>query len=227
MRDKNKHSGHRERLRSKFMKSGIDGLHDYEQIELLLTYAVPVKDVKPVGKSLVRKFKNISGVLDADVRELEEVKGIGYSSSLLIKLVRALMTKYSEEKMFSGEVMNSPERVYEFSKLKIGSGKNESLMAIYLNTKNLVIEYEMISEGSVDNVTVYPRKIIEMALKNNASGLIIVHNHPSGDTEPSSSDRELTKELMNIAESMDIRLLDHIIVSRKDYYSFSKNGELG
>jgi len=220
------YAGHRKRLRNKFQKSGFDGLHDYEQIELLLTYAVPVKDVKPVAKLLIKKFKNISGLLDASYEELKEIKGLGDSSVTLIKFVRALLTKYSEEQMFSSQIINSPEKVFEFSKLKIGSNKNESLMAIFLNTKNMVIRYEIVSEGSIDSVAVYPRRIIELALKYNASGLIIVHNHPSGDPSPSTSDNELTKELKNISESMDIRLLDHIIVSKKNYYSFSKEGKL-
>lgn len=220
------YTGHRKRLRAKFQKSGLEGLHDYEQVELLLTYAVPVKDVKPLSKLLIKRFKDISGLLDAKAEELKEVKGLGEASAVLIKFTRSLLTKYSEEKMLSSDVLKSPENVYKFSKLKIGPNLNESLMAIFLNTKNTVLCYEIISEGSIDSVAVYPRRIIELALNNNASGIILVHNHPSGDTSPSASDNELTKELKNIAESMDIRLLDHIIVSKKRYYSFSKEGKL-
>ncbi len=226
MQNNKDHSGHRKRLRSKFKNSGLDGLLDYEQVELLLTYAVPVKDVKQTGKRIIKKFKNISGLLDAERGELMEIKGLGETSVVLIKLVRCLLTKYSEEEMFAADILSSPEKVYEFAKLKIGPHKNESLMVIFLNTKNMVIEYKVISEGSIDSVAVYPRKIMELALNNNAAGIIIVHNHPSGDTSPSTSDDELTKELKKISESMDIRLLDHIIVSRKSYYSFSKEGKL-
>jgi len=178
MNNKNQYTGHRKRLRTKFKKSGIEGLHDYEQLELLLTYSVPIKDVKPVSKLLINKFKNISGVMDATEEELIKVKGIGDTSILLIKLIRSLLTKYSEEQMFSADAVNSPEKVYEFSKFKLGSKINESLMAIFLNTKNMVINYEIFSEGSIDSVAVYPRRIIEQALKNNASGIILVHNHP-------------------------------------------------
>ena len=220
------HTGHRKRLRSRFLKSGVEGLHDYEQVELLLTYAVPVKDVKPAAKNLIKKFKNISGILDASYEELCKVKGIGESSAVLIKYIRSLLAVYSEEQMYLSDVLSSPEKVYEFSKLKIGSNKNESLMVIFLNTKNMVIDYRVISEGSIDSVAVYPRKIIELALKYNASGIILVHNHPSGDPSPSVSDNELTEELKKISETMDLRLLDHIIVSKKSYYSFSKQGKL-
>ena len=226
MSNNSKYAGHRKRLRSRFLKSGLDGLQDYEQVELLLTYTVLVKDVKPLSKLLVKRFKNISGLLDATPEELMDVNGVGDSSAVLIKLTRSLLTKYSEEKMISSDVLNSPEKVYDFSKLKIGSNKNESLLAIFLDTKNKVLSCEIVSEGSIDSVAVYPRKIIELALNYNASGLIIVHNHPSGDTSPSTSDHELTNELKSISESMDIRLLDHIIVSKSSYYSFRKEGGL-
>jgi len=226
MQNNKDHAGHRKRLRAKFINSGLDGLLDYEQVELLLTYAVPVKDVKQTGKALIKKFKSISALLDAGSDELKEIKGLGESSVVLIKLIRSLLTKYSEEEMLSVDVLSSPEKVYEFAKLRIGAHKNESLMTIFLNTKNIVISYEIISEGSIDSVAVYPRKIIELALNNNAAGIIIVHNHPSGDTSPSTSDNELTKELKKITESMDIKLLDHIIVSKNSNYSFSKEGKL-
>ncbi len=226
MQNNKGHSGHRKRLRSKFQNSGLEGMLDYEQVELLLTYAVPVKDVKQTAKRAIKKFKSISGLLDAKSNEMLEIKGLGESSVVLIKLVRSLLTKYLEEDMFASDVLSSPEKVYEFAKLKIGTNKNELLMTIFLNTKNMVINYSVLSEGSIDSVAVYPRKIIELALNNNAAGLILVHNHPSGDTSPSASDHELTKELKNIAESMDIRLLDHIIVSKNGYHSFSKEDKL-
>ena len=119
------YAGHRKRLRAKFQKSGFEGLLDYEQVELLLTYAVPVKDVKPVSKLLIKRFQDISGLLDAKPEELQEIKGLGDSSAILIKFTRSLLTKYSEEKMLSSDVLISPEKVYEFSKLKIGSNRNE------------------------------------------------------------------------------------------------------
>lgn len=226
MQNNKKHAGHRKRLRTRFINSGLDGLLDYEQVELLLTYAVPVKDVKPLSKLLIKKYKNISSLLDTGFEELMEIKGLGESSVVLIKLIRSLLTKYSEEGMYKADILSSPEKVYEFAKLKFGPLKNESLMTIFLNTKNMVIDYEVVSEGSIDSVAVYPRKIMELSLSYNAAGIIIVHNHPSGDTRPSKSDHELTRELKNIAESMDIRLLDHIIVSKNSYYSFSKERKL-
>ena len=124
--------GHRERLRKKFLNSGISALHDYEIMELLLTFAVPVKDVKPTAKLLIKNFGSVSGVLDAGEEELRQINGIGNSSFALIRLSRELMNRYSEEKMVCSDFLNTPERVYEFSKLKIGSGQEERFLAVFL-----------------------------------------------------------------------------------------------
>jgi len=219
-------SGHRMRLRQKFFTSGISSLHDYEKLELLLAYSIPVKDVKPIGKRLIKKFKNISSVLDADADELLKTEGLGPASVILIKFVRDLLTTYSEEKMENTDFLNSPEKVVAFSRLKIGSSSNEKFLIIYVSAKNRVIDYEFLSEGTVDSVAVYPRRVMELAFKKHASGIIIVHNHPSGDIEPSKSDIELTKEFQKISSSLDLRLLDHLIVSKDEFYSFSRNGLL-
>ena len=220
------HSGHRERLRQKFLTSGIGSLHDYEKLELLLTYSVPVKDLKPVGKNLINRFKSISSVMDADIEELMEISGVGTKSIILIKFVRDLLTTYTYEKMVGSDYLNSPERVVDFSKLKIGALNNETFLVIFLTSKNRVIDYAFLSEGTIDSVAVYPRRVIELAFKQYASGIIIVHNHPSGETEPSPNDIELTKEIEKLSKSLDLRLLDHLIVSKDDYYSFSRQGLL-
>ena len=218
--------GHRMRLRQKFLTSGIFSLHDYEKLELLLTYSVPVKDVKPLGKRLIKKFKNISSVLDAEADELLNTEGLGASSVILIKFVRDLLTAYTEEKMGNTDFLNSPEKVVTFARLKIGTSANEKFLIIFVNSKNRVIDYEFISEGTVESVAVYPRKVMELAFKKHASGIILVHNHPSGDIEPSKSDIELTEEFQKLSSSLDLRLLDHLIVSKDEYYSFSRNGLL-
>lgn len=219
---------HRSRLRNRFRESGIDSLENYEKLELLLMYCVPVKDVKPMGKRLMKKFNNsISSVMDADFNELQKVKGVGPVSATLIKFVRDLMTTYNCEKMTgSSYYLNSPTKVVDFARLKIGALKNEVFMVIFLNTKNKVICHELILEGTIDSVPVYPRRLIKMAFDKNASSIILVHNHPSGDTEPSINDVELTKQIEELSISLDIRLLDHLIVSKDEYYSFSSNGRL-
>jgi len=218
--------GHRERLRERFRRVGAAGLHDYELLELLLTYAIPQKDVKPVAKLLLQRFGGLSGVLDAAQEELEAVRGLGPSSATLVRLVKELSGSYLAERMKHRDLLSSPQAVVDFARLKLAGLPHEALMVIYLNTKNEVIDYQTLHEGTVDRVTVYPRRIIEAALAHHAAALILVHNHPSGHPEPSEDDRRLTRSVAAAARTVDIQLLDHIIVGRDGYSSLREEGWL-
>ncbi len=157
------------------------------------------------------------------MNDLLKVKGIGENSSVLIKIIRDLCTLYLEEKVLKKDVFISPEKVVEFCRLKLGPNYNECFMVLLVNSKNELISYEIISEGTINNVPIYPRKIVELVLDKNASGVILVHNHPSGNTKPSGSDNNITAELVKIASSLDIRVLDHIIVSKNSHFSYLEN----
>ncbi|MGB7291976.1 MAG: DNA repair protein RadC [Thermodesulfobacteriota bacterium] len=226
MAEKPHYLAHRSRLRKRFRKTDGNSLHEYELLELLLTYAIPRVDVKPIAKRLLERFGGLSGVLDASQEELVGINDIGPVSATLIRLVKALCVSYSVQRMRNKDILSSPESVLDFSRLKLTGLANEALMAIYVNVKNQVIEYEMLNEGTVDNVVIYPRRIIEGALRYHASGLIIVHNHPSGNPEPSEEDRVLTRSLSEISKTLDIRLLDHIIVGRNGHFSFRERKAL-
>lgn len=215
--------GHRERLRKRFKKSGVPGFHDYELIELLLTYAIPRRDVKPIAKNLIKKFGGLSGVLDASNKELEEVPGMGETSALLIRLVKELCSAYLGERMKGRDVLSSPQAVFDFVRMKLSGLTNEAFMVIYLNTKNEVIDYEIIQEGTIDRAVIFPRKIIEGAFSHHASGIILIHNHPSGHKEPSQEDKLLTKNIIEAARSIDLRVLDHIVVGKDGCFSFLEN----
>jgi DNA repair protein RadC len=219
-------NGHRKRLRERFCEGGIKALADYELIELLLTYSILRRDVKTQAKSLLRKFSSVSGLLSACPNDIASVKGLNKESAALISLVHAIHTKYFEEKMIGSNPLSAPEEVVNFSKVYLAEKSDENLMAVFVNSKNKVVGYEIISEGTVDAAVVYPRKIIRKTLDNNANGIILVHNHPSGDPAPSSDDISLTKAVKNAAASMDIRLLDHIIIGKNGYLSFLEKGML-
>ncbi len=218
----NQNKGHRKRLRNRFVKNGSSAFAEHELLELLLTYSIPVKDVKPVAKRLLSRFSSITEVLDADIDSLKSVEGVGEMSAVLISLVKELKTEYHISKLRDLEVLSSPESVYEFIKSKLAGERDELFMVIYLNTKNKVIDFEINAEGTVNQAAVYPRKIIRKALACNAAGLILAHNHPSGEPEPSQSDIDLTNSLKEVCDTMDIRLLDHIIVGKLGFFSFSK-----
>ncbi len=223
MPDAPHYMNHRKRLRERFQKTGAEGMHDYELLELLLTFSIPRRDVKPVAKKLISEFGGLSGVLDADQKKLEELSGVGAMSAALIRLVKELYGTYLAENMKKGDVLSSPESVLKFVRVRLSGMTNEAFMVIYMNVKNEVIDYTMLHEGTVDNVAVYPRRIIESALSRHATGIILVHNHPSGNPTPSREDKALTRDIADSATTLDIRVLDHIIVGKDGYFSVMEN----
>jgi len=212
--------GHRKRLRERFKKAGLDGMNEHEVLELLLTFAIPRPDVKPRAKDLLRRCGSLAGVLDADPHELEKVEGIGPISSALIRLVKEICGAYLAEKMKGKDILSSPQAVLEFARMKLTGTPHEAFMVIFVNAKNKVLDYQVILEGTIDRAVVYPRRIIEEALAHHAAGIILVHNHPSGDPAPSPEDRQLTRALMEAAKTIDLRVLDHIVVGKEGYSSF-------
>lgn len=222
----NPNSGHRKRLRDRFEKNGSLALAEHELLELLLTYSIPLKDVKPLAKTLLSHFGSLSKVLNSEISEIRKINGIGASSAILINLVKDLNTECLAEKMIKSEVLSSPENVIKFVKSELAGKRDENFMVIYLDTKNYVIDFEISSKGTVDQAAVYPRKIIRRALDCNAAGLILAHNHPSGEPDPSDEDIKLTKSFEKVCSVMNIRLLDHIIVGAQGYVSFNKESLL-
>jgi DNA repair protein RadC len=223
---KNPHEGHRKRLRDRFTKTGLDGFHDYEFIELLLTYAIPQRDVKPIAKELLHRLGGIKGVFDASLEGLTSVTGIGKRTAILIKLLKEGSTLYLKTRVKHKEVLSSPQDVFNFCHHALSGSKNEKFMIIYLTSKNELIEAEVIEEGTINQTAVYPRKVLEGALRHNASALIFVHNHPSGDPTPSQTDRQLTDALEKAALTIDIAVHDHIIIGKNTHFSGRKHGWL-
>lgn len=224
--DKELLKGHRDRLRTKYLNAGLEALLDYERLELLLTYAISRRDVKPVSKRLLARFKSLSGVLDADVKDLCQVEGLAESSALLLKLVKDLCGEYLSERMEGRDILNSAQAVRDFLKLKISGLNYEVFMVIYLDIKNQLICSEIINKGTVDQATVYPREIVKRALEVHASGVILAHNHPSGISKPSSDDVLLTNAIRDAVSTMGIRLLDHMVVGKDRSFSFVEGGLL-
>ena len=220
------HSGHRHRLRERFEKTYAEGMHAYEVLELLLTYAIPRRDVKPIAKNLINTFGSLNGVLDASLDELRQVAFLGTPSSLLIKLVKEMNALYLAGRMEKKDTLTSPQFVVDFSRMKLAGLPHEAFMVLFLTTQNQVIGHEIVNEGTVDQVAVYPRRIIEKAMARHAAAIILVHNHPSGFTDPSEEDKNLTRTLRNAASVLDIRLLDHVIVGNGGHFSFLERGLL-
>jgi DNA repair protein RadC len=216
------HLGHFERLRERFIMSP-EGFHDYELLELLLTHVIRGHNVKPAAKELIKRFGSIAGVLDAPKDQLESINGIKEKSAILILLVKRLFEAYAADQIKKRDVLSSPDAVIEFARIKTAGLPHEAFMVIYLNVKNHVIAHDVINEGTVDHAVVYPRRVVESALAHHAASLILVHNHPSGDPTPSSEDKRLTRSIVEAARTMDIRVVDHIIVGKAAHFSFHEH----
>jgi DNA repair protein RadC len=217
--------GHRKRLKEKFLKSP-ESLGDYELLEILLAYSIPRKDVKPIAKELLKKFGSLGEVFKAEPESLKGLNGISDNSSLLISLFKEIGSRILFTELKNRDTFDSPENVVAFASQKLSSNKEEAFMVIYLDARNKINEYEIINEGTVNKAVVYPRNVIKNALKHNATGIILVHNHPSGESEPSGNDIHLTGLISQAAGSMDIKLLDHIIVAGNSFFSFAQENIL-
>jgi DNA repair protein RadC len=221
---KNKTQGHRQRLQERFMRGGLQGFLDYEIVELLLTLGTPRRDCKKPAKEAMRRFKMLRRILEASEEELQEIEGIGPRNIFGIRFVQEVSRRFLKEKMMSRPVCHSSREVFDYLYHTLRDAKKEKFKAIFLDAKNQIIEEKTFFEGTVDTSAVYPREIMEEALRYSASALIFVHNHPSGDPEPSESDKEITKELVFASNMMQLKVLDHIIIGNNRYFSFADRG---
>lgn len=220
-------AGHRDRLRERFVKNGLAGFHNYEVLEMLLTFIFRQGDVKAVAKDLIKAFGSFSEVLDAPIEELQKVNGMGNISAISLSAFRHIMAFYFEDKVVQDkEQITKMSGLVEMLRAEIGHKPNEVLYAIFLNARNEVLALKELSEGTVTFATAFPRKIVEQGLKLKATSVILAHNHPAGVAEPSENDIAITQEIKNALALVDISLQEHIILAQSEYYSFARNSLL-
>ncbi len=217
-------AGHRKRLREKFIRSGLTAFHDYEIVELLLSLGTPRRDCKQQAKEALKRFKNLRGVLEASPDELRQIKGIGPHSIFGIKFMQELAREYLKERVLDKPVYKSSQEIFDYLYHSMRDLKKEVFKIVYLNSQNQIIEIADLSRGTVDSSFVYPREVMEGAIKFNAASLVFVHNHPSGNPEPSESDKELTRDLVYASAIMQIKVLDHIVIGDNRFFSFAAEG---
>lgn len=216
--------GHRKRIKEKYKAGGLKGWLDYEVLEFALLYAIPRKDTKVIAKELLSKFKSINGVLDADRKELEKVYGISEHTALFLNFLKDIAVFYLEKGLYKKDLLSSPDVVYDYLKASLKGALDEEFKAVFLNNRNHLLAVETIQTGTVNKSVVYPRKIVERALYNHAASVIIAHNHPGGSLKPSEDDCRVTKAIKEALKTVDIVLLDHILIGGDSYFSLRENG---
>ncbi len=220
------YQGHRRRLRERFLRSGLDSFADYEAIELLLTLAIPRKDVKPTAKLAIDRFKTFRGVLDAPASELRQIDGLGEAGLIALQVVRDAANRYLRQKSQETFSIADPASLTDYCRASLGSLGYEVFKVVYLDSGYRVLGDENIEEGTVDRAAVYPRRVMDAALRRGAAALIFAHNHPNGNVTPSEQDKTLTRTLVLAATTLQIKVLDHVIVSRDSVFSFRSEGLL-
>ena len=223
--------GHRERIKEKFLKNGIDGFAEYEILELLLTYCIPRKDTKPIAKDLLNKFKTLDNVFKADFDKLSVIDGLGNNSIAFLKLIGDLPSiiykdELKNKKLIDRETLKilNKDILLNYLRNKIGYEEIEKFYVIYLSSSNEVIEFEENSVGTLDRSSVYPREIYKKIINLNAKSVILAHNHPSDNTTPSKCDIELTNEIAKGLKNFGALLIEHIIITKNSYFSFLEEG---
>ncbi|MEF3169232.1 MAG: DNA repair protein RadC [Deltaproteobacteria bacterium] len=220
--------GHRKRLRERFMKAGLEGFADHEVVELLLTLAIPRSDVKRPAKALIERFGSLRAILDAPIDELREVKGIGSVAPVALRIIRAAATLYLQQSA-EGKGSVTDESLLEITwRTRIGALRNEVFEVAYLDSGRRLLRdgIERLEEGTIDRAAVYPRRVVESALRRGAAALVLAHNHPNGKVEPTEQDKLLTRALVLAAETVQIKIVDHLVVSVDAVFSFRKAGLL-
>jgi len=210
--------GHRERLRARFMEAGAQALADYEMLELVLFRAVPRRDVKPLAKDLLQRFGSFAEVISAPVERLKQ-EGLGEAAVIELKIVQAAAQRLARGEVKKRTALSSWTAVIDYVRAAQAFAEKEQFRILFLDKKNQVIADEVQQEGTVDHTPVYPREVVKRALELSATALILVHNHPSGDPTPSQADVEMTRQVAQVARTLGIQVLDHVIVGKDGHAS--------
>lgn len=213
------YTGHRERLRDRFMNGGLEQFPDYELLELLLFRAIPRRDTKAIAKRLISRFGSFAEVVNAPDTLLREVSGVGHRVIEELRLTRAASLRLARAEVVSKPVVSSWERLLEYCRMAMAYEKREQFRILFLDRKNHLIGDEVQQEGTVDHTPVYVREVVKRALELSASAIILVHNHPSGDPTPSRADIEMTRLIIEAAKPLGITVHDHLIVGREGHIS--------
>jgi len=218
--------GHRKRIRTRFLRHGLDGFADYEALELMLTWLIPRRDVKPLAKQLLRDFGSVRGVLDAPREALLAVGGIGETAATGILFMRSLIDRYLLERSREDPLPADLRPLKDYCRSRLGREAVEVFHVFFLDTGRRLLGELELERGTLDRAAVYPRQVIDAAMRHGASHVVLAHNHPNDEVEPSHNDKVLTEAIVLAGAPLDIHVLDHLIVSPEKLFSFREAGML-
>jgi DNA repair protein RadC len=220
------HLGHRDRLRLRARRGGLEALPDYELLELFLYRSIPRADVKPLAKALLARFGGLSGVLSAPLGDLRAVAGVGEQVALDLKLMQEAALRLGRETLTKRPLISSWSALLAYVRNQLAHEPREQFRVLFLDKKNQLIADELLGRGTVDHAPVYPREVARRALELSASAVILLHNHPSGDPAPSSADIDMTRQIVQATRALNIAVHDHLVVGRDGTASFKALGLL-
>lgn len=220
------HEGHRDRMRNRYLQEGADGMASHEILEILLYGTIPRGDTNEIAHHLLDEFGSISNLIEADPHEIAKTAGVGIKSAVFLSLLHELVLRYEREKLEQKPALTSIPRSVDYCKALLAFRPRECFYAICLDSRRKIIHTSKISEGTVNDAAVSPRLVVEKALRYKATGILLCHNHPSGNVKPSYEDIILTNQLKNMLEPLGVQVVDHIIIGENQYFSFFENDML-
>ena len=216
------HEGHRQRLRERYVNTGLDGFEEHELLELLLTYAIPRHNTNDTAHSLIGRFGSLSSVLEAEVAELASISGVGEYAAVFLRLIGDTARKSAKVSPRRQLRLNTPAAAAAFALDLLRGERYECVYVVSLDKNMRLLHAERLLTGTLTEAPLYPRRVVECALMHRAHSVLLLHNHPSGDASPSQSDAQATEAVKTALNSIDIRLFDHIVVGKNEAYSFSR-----
>ena len=222
----NIHEGHRDRMRSRFLQEGADGMETHEVLEMLLYGTSPRGDTNEIAHHLLDEFGSLSNLIEADPEEITKTAGVGIKSAVFLSLLHEVVRRYEQEKLNAKPALTSLSRSVDYCKALLAYRTTECFYAICLDSRRKVLHTSKISEGTVNDTAVSPRLVVEKALRYKATSVLLCHNHPNGSVKPSWSDIVLTSSLRKTLEPLGVQVMDHIVIGENQYFSFFENDML-
>lgn len=218
------HDGHRQRMKERFCRNGLDGMEDHEILEMLLYYCIPRRNTNEIAHNLLKEFKTLPRVMNATAKELEKVDGMGHNAAVFLSFVRQMERYFMPAETDEENILSSMDKCYRYLTKRFAARKTETVMLLCLDAKCKVLGCHVVSEGSVNSANVSVRKIVDVALSTNATSVVLAHNHPSGVALPSAEDIQTTRRVATALHMVDVILNDHIVVVDDDYVSMYLSG---